>query len=249
MKTFFLALATLTFTAALHAQVPPGTVPPALDPTANPAVQATVQAAATTAAQVAVQDAVNPAVQAAVQEAVDSLGYHKYAGVVSFGFVLFLFLSRVQQGRSNKLGWFDAILAAINGTNVPNRFQILIACLALLLIPSCTTMQKIGASLTTPKAKQVELALTDLGLHVAVDAGKLSSGDALTIGNGVAVITSGDTTISKVAQLTNLGLDAAVSKGLVKPGDSVLIKATTAVITQAIAPATPPTPPAATGTN
>lgn len=177
---------------------------------------------------------VDPAIQAAVNAAVPA----HWSGYTSLAILALMILGRwvkaVQNGTGIK-GWFSAIWS---GTNTPH---ILIACLALLTLPSCQTFKKLTAALSTPQAKQTELALAELGLHIAVNAGKLSAGDALSIGNGVAVLTSGDTTISKVVQLSSIGLDTAATKGLIKPGDSVLIKATTAVITQALAP-TPLTP-------
>ena len=127
--------------------------------------------------------------------------------------------------------------ALIFGTNTP--VKLLIACLALLTLPSCVTMKKIGAALSTPQAKQVELALVDVGMHIALADGVITPGDVVTIGNGEAVVTSGDTTISKVVKLSKLGLDTAVSKGLVKPGDAVLVKESTAVITRALTPVVP----------
>ena len=132
--------------------------------------------------------------------------------------------------------------AIVFGTNTP--LKLLIVGLCMLGLSSCGTMKKIGAALSTPQAKQVELALVDLGLHVAVGNGVLSPGDMVTIGNGVAVITSGDTTVSKVAKLADIGIDAAVAKNLVKPGDAILIKATTAVVTQALTPVAPLSTPA-----
>ena len=225
MKRILLIVATFTVAiTALHAQVPPAAPVPI-----DPAVQA------------AVDSTVNPAVKAAV----DDLVPHKYAGLVSLAFVAYLFFSRVMQGRKNKLSWLDAIAAAVNGTNVPTRFPILIACLCMLGLSSCSTMKKIGAALSTPQAKQVELALVDVGMHVALADGVITPGDVVTIGNGVAVVTSGSSTISKVMALSDLGLKAAVNKGLVKPGDAMLIKDSTTLITQALTPVSPITPPPA----
>ena len=162
------------------------------------------------------------------------------------------FVSQFQSNGGNLADWrlwVIPFLIAVLGyvakdAGVTGTAKILIGCLALLTLPSCQspTIKNIGAALTTPKAKQVELALTDLGLHIAVNAGKLSEGDALSIGNGVAVVTSSDNTISKVVKLSSIGLDVAAQRKLISPGDNLLIKTTTAVITQALAPATPITP-------
>ena len=245
------AVFTLAITA-LHAQVLPGSVPPTLKPSIDPTMQAAVEPAV----QAAVDSKVDPAVQAAVastvnpavQAAIDTFVPHAYAGVAGLCLVTFLFFSRVWQGRKNKLSWLDSIAAAVNGTNVPSKLPLLIACLALLTLPSCSTMKKIGAALSTPQAQKVELALLDIGMHVALADGVITPGDLVTIGNGVAVITSGDTTISKTVKLAKLGLDTAEAKGVVKPGDTLLIKESTAILTQAITPVEPITPPPAAAT-
>ncbi len=141
--------------------------------------------------------------------------------------------------------------AIVFGTNTP---KILIASLALLTLPSCTALKKVGASLSTPQAKAVEVQLANLGIQEAVNLGKLSPGDAVSIGNGIAVVTSGNSTVSKMVQLSEIGLDTAAQKGLISPGDNLIIKATTAVLTQALAPTTPAaaltpaTPPTAAAT-
>jgi hypothetical protein len=114
--------------------------------------------------------------------------------------------------------------------------------LSLILLTACIASFTSCAALLTPAAVQVEMSLATIGLQAAVAHGKVSPGDAIIIGKGVAVITSGDTTISKVVSLSNIGLDTAVAKGIINPGDSVLVKQATAVITQAITP--PPAAPA-----
>ena len=170
---------------------------------------------------------IDPAVQAAVDAAVPA----QYAGYTSLILIALMMLGRGIKALQNDKGIKGFFLAIWSGTNTPH---ILIACLCMLTMSSCSTMKKIGAALTTTKAKQVELALVDVGLHVALADGVITPGDAITIGNGVAVITSG-----------------ASNKGLVKPGDALLIKDSTAVITAAIttpAPLTlPPAPPAIVG--
>ncbi len=116
---------------------------------------------------------------------------------------------------------------------------LILSTLASLSLTNCTTMQKLGAALSTPKAKQIEIGFAQIGLVGAVVGGLVSPGDALTIAKGVAVITSADDGSSKTLKLTKLGLDTAVSKGIVKPGDVVTIKEVTAVITPAAVPAVP----------
>lgn len=124
---------------------------------------------------------------------------------------------------------------------------LILAALSTLALSSCSTMQKLGAALSTPEARQIEMGLTDLGLTAAVVTGKLTPGTALLIRDGVAVVTSGGTTLSKVQTLSDLGLTAAVNKGLLNPGDAVLIKDTTAIITQAIIPPTAESVPVTSG--
>lgn len=110
---------------------------------------------------------------------------------------------------------------------------------ALSTITSCTGLQKIGAALSSPNARQIELSLTKAGLLGAVAAGKLSPGDAVTIAKGVGVLTSAEDGTTKIVQLEKIGLDTAISKGLVKPGDVVQITEASAVITPAPAPISP----------
>ena len=97
----------------------------------------------------------------------------------------------------------------------------------------------------SPQQRQTTLALTDLGLAAAVASGKLTPGDSLAIGNGIAIVTSDDSTQSKVLKLADLGLAAAAQKGLIKPGDALLIQTASAVVTTAILP--PADPPAIAG--
>ena len=150
-----LSVSALAITA-LHAQVP--VVTPV-----DPAVQA---AAAST---------VDPAMQAAI----DAFLPHKYAAYSSLIIVAFLFLSRVRQGRLNKLSWLDAILAAVNGTNVPTKIPLLIACLALLTLPSCKTFQAALASQTgqTTLAKAAQLGKA-IGNAAEITALQISISDA-----------------------------------------------------------------------
>lgn len=177
---------------------------------------------------------VDPAIQAAVDKAIPQ----QYAGYTSLVILSLMMLGRwikaLQNGTGIK-GWFSAIWM---GTNT-NKPMILIACLCMLTITSCSAMQKLGAALSTPQAKQIEIGLAQVGLVGAVAGGMVSPGDALTIAKGVAIVISADDGSSKTVKLAKLGLDTAVDKGVVKPGDVVTIKEVTAVITPAAAPAVP----------
>lgn len=107
--------------------------------------------------------------------------------------------------------------------------KLFLSILTVFALASCSFF-------ATAAGQQLIVSLAELGVEAAMAHGKLSTGDALTINKGTAVLTSGDTTVSKVVSLTSLGLDTAVSKGLLAPGDAVLIKDAGAVITKAIAP-------------
>jgi hypothetical protein len=78
--------------------------------------------------------AVDPFVQAAVDAAMPQ----QYAGYTSLALIALMWLGRaipvLQQG-SGIVGWFKAILF---GTNTP---KLLIACLCLLSLPSCTVLE------------------------------------------------------------------------------------------------------------
>lgn len=117
---------------------------------------------------------------------------------------------------------------------------LILSALASLFLTNCTMVQKLGAALSTPKAKQIEIGLAQIGLVGAVVGGMVSPGDALTIAKGVAIVTSAGDGSSKTVKLTKLGLDTAVAKGVVKPGDVVTIKEVTATITPAATPVPPP---------
>ena len=106
-----------------------------------------------------------------------------------------------------------------------------LALLLALTLAACTSTQR-----------QVTRSLADLGLAAAVASGKLSPGDSLTIGNGVAILTSEGETKTKAIQLAALGLTAAAERGLIKPGDAVLIQEATAIITTAVSQPEPPLP-------
>jgi len=106
---------------------------------------------------------------------------------------------------------------------------VLIAALFCAMLAACTL---------TPQQKQMVVSLEQLGATAAVATGKLSPGDALVINQTTAVLTSGDTTISKVVSLGSLGLTAAADKGIITPGDAVLIQEAGAIITKGLTPTT-----------
>ena len=179
-----------------------------------------------------------------VQQAVTDLLPPQYAAYGAAIIVVLTLILSIRRGLKNGLSFGGAVKATLESANVPSKLPLLIACLCMLGLSNCETMKKLERALSTPQAQKVELALVDLGLHVAVGDGYLSPGDMVTIGNGVAVVTSGASTISKVSQLADLGLNRAVAKGIVKPGDAILIKDTTAIVTQAITPVAALSPPA-----
>lgn len=100
-----------------------------------------------------------------------------------------------------------------------------------LLAAACTTQQR-----------AVTRSLAELGLTAAVASGKLSPGDSLAIGNGIAILTSEDDRKQKALKLATLGLTTAAERGLIKPGDAILIQEATAVVTTAIQPEEPALP-------
>ena len=161
------------------------------------------------------------------------------------------FVSQFQANGGNLADWklwVIPFLIAVLGyvakdAGAGGSIKLLAGCLALLTLPSCSTVQKIGAALSTPKVVQIEASLADLAILEAKAAGKISEGDAVAIHTGVAIITSPGSTISKVIPLTDLVSETAVSKGLLTPGTGLIIKATTALVIKPI-PAVP-TPTAA----
>lgn len=171
----------------------------------------------------------------ALQSAVTSMLPPAYAAYGSLTLVVGMILGRAFTALKANGGLVGIYNAIVHGTSV----KLLIAGLALLTVSSCTTMQKLGAALSTPKAKQIEMDLAQIGLVGAVVGGVVSPGDALTIAKGVAIVTSADNGSSKVVGLTKLGLDTAIAKGVVKPGDVVTINEVTATITPVAAPAPP----------
>lgn len=172
----------------------------------------------------------------ALRSAVTSMLPPAYAAYGSLILVVGMIFGRAFTALKANGGLVGIYNAIVHGVTI----KLLIASLCLLALPSCGTMQKLGAALSTPKARQVEMDLAQIGLVGAVLGGVVSPGDALTIAKGVAIVTSPDDGSSKAVGLTKLGLDTAIAKGVVKPGDVVTIKEATATIT----PAAAPTPPA-----
>lgn len=132
--------------------------------------------------------------------------------------------------------WFIPLLIAVLGYIAKDAGVTGMVKLALLslLIPACS-----------PQQRQTTLALADIGLAAAVASGKISPGDSLAIGHGIAIVTSDDSTQSKVLKLADLGLAAAAQKGIIKPGDAVLIQSASAIVTASLLP--PADPPAIAG--
>lgn len=100
-----------------------------------------------------------------------------------------------------------------------------LAALLLITLAACS-----------PQQRQTTRTLTDLGLSVAVASGKLSPGDSLVIGQGVAILTEEGTTTQKAVSLASLGLLTATQRGLLKPGDALLIGQASAIITTQLLP-------------
>ena len=143
MKRILLIVATFTVAiTALHAQVP--ATPPPIDP--------------------AVQAAVNAPINPAVQAAIDAFVPHAYAGVAGLGLVIFLFLSRVFQGRKNKLSWLDAIAAAVNGTNVPSKLPLILGACCMLTMTSCAGLV---AAITSPPGQLFIVTAEAMGKQLA----------------------------------------------------------------------------------
>ena len=172
-------------------------------------------------------------------------------------FAALTFLQTYQANGGNindwKLWLIPAVIAALGyaakDAGVTGAAKILIGCLALLLIPSCTTLKKVGASLSTPQAVQVEASLADLAIAEAKAAGKISAGDAVAITNGMAIITTPGNAVSKIIPLTDLISDTAVTKGLLTPGTGLLIKDTTAIVVKTASAAPVSTPVSAPPAN
>ena len=185
----------------------------------------------------------DPAVQAAIKAAVPP----QYEGWVTLALLLLMAWGRFHQARKNGHDVPSAIGTVLNGANTPTptllmsvekkgqggsattKLQLLLGMLCLLSLSSC-------AFLASPAG----VALTQLGLNLAVERGKVSQGDVVTIQRGLAIVTNPeDSTVMKVFDLTELGLGDAVRKGKLKTGDSVLIQDAMAIIQRAVVPVQP----------
>jgi len=93
--------------------------------------------------------------------------------------------------------------------------------------------------------KDNAVPLTQLGLATAAAKGIIKPGDVVSIGQGIATITSDAPTSAKVIALEHLGAQAAVDAGKLSPGDKLLIDEATAILV----PAVVPTAPAASAKN
>ncbi len=164
--------------------------------------------------------------------AISSLLPPSLAAYGSLILVVGMILGRAYKAIKANGGIVGIYNAIVHGADVP----LILGALCLLILPSCTQWSQFTAALSTPKAKQIEVGLADIGLIGAVAGGVLSPGDAVSIAKGVAVITSSDTSESKIVNLSKLGLDTAVAKGVIKPGDVVQITQSSAIITPAPIP-------------
>ena len=121
--------------------------------------------------------------------------------------------------------------------DVATAIKAFIACLCLLPLSSCVTMKKLGASLSTPQAVQIEASLADVGLDIAKASGTLSTGDAVAFKEGIAIITSQGSSVSKIVPIASLVTDTAVAKHLLTPGTGAIIKDDTVIIVKVATPA------------
>ena len=116
------------------------------------------------------------------------------------------------------------------------KFALVLLTLSALALTSCQF-------LASPAGKQVVYSLAEIGLKKMVDTGHLEKGDSLKLAQGVAILTDGETGLTKAVKLASLGLQTAVDKGLVAEGDSILIQEAAAVVTKAFAPLPAGLPP------
>ena len=75
----------------------------------------------------------------------------------------------------------------------------------------------------TPEQRAVVIPLTTTALTLAERANYLPPGSSVTIGNGVAILTSEETQKQKLVKLADLGLAEAVKSGDLKPGDALMV--------------------------
>lgn len=170
-------------------------------------------------------------------------------------FALLKFLETYQSNGGNLADWklwaIPGAIAALGyvakDAGVTGAAKILIGFLCMMSLASCATVKKWGANLSTPQAVQIEATLADIGIDAAKASGKLSEGDAVAFKNGIAIITSQGSTVSKIVPMASLIDDTAVSKGLLTPGTGLIIKTDTALIIKAAT--STPAAPVATSAN
>ena len=117
------------------------------------------------------------------------------------------------------------------------KFALVLLTLSALVLTSCQF-------LASPAGHQVVYSLTEIGLKKMVDSGHLEKGDSLKLAQGMAILTDGETGLTKAVKLASLGLQTAVDKKLVAEGDSILIQEAAAVVTKAFDPPPADLPPA-----
>jgi hypothetical protein len=236
MKLFLLSLFCLTTIAAtvVVAQAPdpvPVSAPaPASVPVSAPATQQDVILKALSVLEAHAQQSADPAVQKAVADALPS-ALVIYAPLIA---LLFAAYGRYNQGRKNGLSPFDAFMTVLNGANKPTA-SLLIACLCMLGLSSCQTMDKFFAS---PEGKAT-VSFVELGVDVAA-AAYLPPGSNVLINQGIAIVTNPNKPgLQRTFELEQLGLDKAVDAKLIKDGDKLIIQEGSAIIQSAIAPVVP----------
>lgn len=73
--------------------------------------------------------------------------------------------------------------------------------------------------------ENVFVTLSEAGLQNAMQKGKISSGDTVTIQRGLAIVSKADDPAAvKVYNLAELGLQTAISKYMLKDGDALTVK-------------------------
>ncbi len=101
---------------------------------------------------------------------------------------------------------------------------------SILALSSCSFLRE---------NRQTLVSLSELGLAASVASGKLQPGDALAIGQGIAVITDDSSAKAKVVKLAEIGLATAAQRGVIKPGDALLIREAGAILIKATEQPTP----------
>lgn len=115
--------------------------------------------------------------------------------------------------------------------------QALAVCGSLLMLSSCAQWTQFMSS---PTGKTT-VALSKLGLDLALERNQVSPGNIIQINKALAVVTDPSNRANDmVYKLGEIGLDAAINNKLVKDGDVLTIQKATAIIESAVdAPAVP----------